>query len=130
MGELGASALVEELTAWQLIGIISAGIAGLVAFIKGIEYLLGKLSEIASGWLLSALKPIDEKLNNLEKKLDSLDLDRCQDYIVGIFGEAERHPLEDSVKMRLHEDYDRYTTLGGNSYVHSEFDRLKKNGKI
>lgn len=130
-----------DMSVGQFIAIVAAFIAGLVAFIKGLEYLFGKVSEIASRWLLSALKPmndtIDTKFQNLEAKLDSLEkksdqqeLNRCQDFVVDVLGEAKRHDLDEIVKMRLHEDYERYTALGGNSYVHAEFEKLKEAGKI
>lgn len=132
---------MDSITVGQLIGIITAGIASLVAFIKGLEYLCGKVSKMASRWFLRALEPLndsmstkieklEENLDSLEKKLDQQELNRCQDFVVDVLSEAKRHDLDEVVKMRLHEDYKRYSELGGNSYVHNEFEKLKKAGKL
>lgn len=33
-------------------------------------------------------------------------------------------------KLNAHELYDRYTKIGGNSYVHEHWEKLKEEGKI
>ena len=40
------------------------------------------------------------------------------------------NPLDDISKQRFYEQYEHYTRLGGNSYVSSEVERLRKEGKL
>lgn len=69
------------------------------------------------------LKPIREDINHLEMSSIKTDL-------VNFMCLAEQENLTHEQKLIAHELYDRYCEKGGNSYIHDEWERLKKEGKI
>lgn len=72
----------------------------------------------------TTLKPINDKL-------DSVDLSNCKNYLVQALSEIEAgNELNQVARERFWENYDHYVKMGGNSYVHSEVEKLKKEGKL
>ena len=120
-----------NLTVGEFIGIIAGGIAGLVALIKGIEYLLGKIGRAATKWLEKGLEPVNKKLDNIDKKVVSNQLENDKTILVRFLADIKTgEKLTEIETERLHETYARYTDNGGNSYIHTEWERLKKEGKL
>lgn len=120
-----------DMTVGQLIAIIAGGLAALVAFVKGIEYLVGKLGRAALKWLQKALDPINKKLDAIDRKVDESELSDCKNYLVGFLSDVKRGVQPTEVEReRFHETYARYRAMGGNSYIKTEVDRLKKTGKL
>lgn len=70
------------------------------------------------------------KKEDLEKEINKVQLDNCKNYLVQLISASERRELSLAEKERFYENYDNYIKLGGNSYIHSETERLKKEGKI
>lgn len=70
------------------------------------------------------------KKKDLDEKIDKVQLDNCKNFLVQEISAAERRQLTQAEKERYYEIYDLYIDLGGNSYIHSETERLKKEGKI
>lgn len=70
------------------------------------------------------------KKSDLIEQINKVQLDNCKNYIVQQISAADRRELSAAEKERYWENYDTYISLGGNSYIHSETERLKKEGKI
>lgn len=70
------------------------------------------------------------KKSDLIEQINKVQLDNCKNYIVQQISAADRRDLSAAEKERYWENYDTYISLGGNSYIHSETERLKKEGKI
>jgi hypothetical protein len=70
------------------------------------------------------------KKEDLEKEINKVQLDNCKNYLVQQISASDRRELSQAEKERYWENYDNYIKLGGNSYIHSETERLKKEGKI
>lgn len=70
------------------------------------------------------------KKSDLIEQINKVQLDNCKNYIVQQISAADRRDLSAAEKERYWENYDNYISLGGNSYIHSETERLKKEGKI
>lgn len=122
---------MDGMTVGQFVGIIAAIIAGLVAFIKGVEYLIGKAAHAASKWLEKGLEPVNQKLDAIEKKVVQNELENDKTILVRLLADIKNgEKLTDIEMERLHETHERYEQLGGNSYVHTEWERLKKEGKL
>ena len=120
-----------EMTVGQFISILIAGLTAVVAFVKGIEYLVGKSGRAALKWLQKALDPINRKLDAIDRKVDESELSDCKNYLVGFLSDIKRGVQPTEVEReRFHETYARYTAMGGNSYIKTEVDRLKKIGKL
>lgn len=70
------------------------------------------------------------KKSDLIEQINEVQLDNCKNYLVQQISSADRRELSQAEKERYWENYDKYIKLGGNSYIHSETERLKKEGKL
>lgn len=67
----------------------------------------------------------------VEKLLLPLSLDNAKNYLVPFLSKVERGEPCDEIELeRFHEEYQFYVSHGGNSYVKSRVEKLKKTGKI
>lgn len=67
----------------------------------------------------------------VEKLLLPLSLDNAKNYLVPFLSKVERGEPVDEIELeRFHEEYQFYTDHGGNSYVRSRVEKLKKTGKL
>lgn len=116
----------------QIVAIIAATVAGLVAFIKGIEYLGGKINRCAMKWFEHGLEPVNRKLDGLDRKLTDVDLSACKNFLVRFLSDVEQgNPIDEVEKERFYETYQHYTDdLHQNTYIHDKVERLKKQGKL
>lgn len=67
---------------------------------------------------------------DLQKGIDKVEQNNCKNFLVQIISAAGRRELSSAEKERFWENFDTYVKLGGNSYIHSEAERLKKEGKL
>lgn len=70
------------------------------------------------------------KKSDLIEQINKVQLDNCKNYLVQQISAADRRELTPAEKERYFENYDTYVKLGGNSYIHSETERLKKEDKL
>lgn len=68
----------------------------------------------------------------IEKKIDEVDKNATKNYLVQQIGEIDRNGyLDGATKVRFYEQLQHYEKdLNGNSYIHDEVDRLKKENKL
>lgn len=71
-----------------------------------------------------------DRLGKIERKLDDIDLSACKNFMVQFLAQVERGQVDDEETIRFWEVYDKYTQLGGNSYIHEKVDRMKKENKL
>ena len=114
------------------LGQISIAIAFIVALIGGIKYLLNDFKKIID----KALKPTNDKIDHIENKLTSemlkIDMNATKNFLVSRLHEIKKNDdvLDDITKERFLEQFEHYKSLGGNSYIANEIDRLQKEGKL
>lgn len=87
----------------------------------------------ATATIVKAVKSAIEKgFKPINDKIDKVDKNATMNYIVSQMHEIENGTKLDGVsKMRFYEQYEHYTKdLNGNTYIHDEFERMKKEGKI
>lgn len=118
---------MESWTVGQIIGtltLIAGGITALGVIAK-------KGSEAVTRWFQHQLAPINTKLEKLDEKATVADKNRAMDFIVRFLADVEQGaPIDEEEKKRFWENYDLYTSLGGNSYIHSKVEKLEKEGKL
>ena len=116
----------------EFIGVIAAGVAGLVAFIKGIEYLIGKIGKAATKWLEKGLAPTNAKLDALDRKLTDVDISACKNFLVRFLADIEQgNEIDEVERERFYETYAHYKDdLHLNTYIHDKVEKLKKEGKL
>lgn len=73
--------------------------------------------------IASAFKPINDKI-------DTVDLNATKNFLVRTLADIEKEGIDDVTKVRFYEQLEHYQKLGGNSYIMSEVERMKKQGKL
>ena len=87
----------------------------------------------SKSFIAKILKPIDQKIDHIQeissKSRDNIELELIKMTLVNYISDVE-HGIEKSQIQRqnAYELYDRYKTLGGNSYIHDRWDNLQKEG--
>lgn len=77
------------------------------------------------------LKPTNDKIDTLQSSISEVDMSNCKNYLVQTISTLEDGREIDKVALeRFWENYDHYTEMGGNSYIHTAVERLKKEGKL
>lgn len=99
-----------------MVEIIVALITGLVTLIVCIINLIANKKNV--------------KKSDLIEQINKVELNNCKNYLVQQISATDRRELSQAEKERYWENYDTYIKLGGNSYIHSETERLKKEGKL
>lgn len=68
----------------------------------------------------------------INKKIDVVDMNATKNYLVQQIGEIDRNGgLDGATKVRFYEQLQHYEKdLNGNSYIHDEVERLKKENKL
>lgn len=117
----------EQLTLRQ----IALGITFIVGLISGIAFLMKHIR----GYITNTLKPqlgeINASIKHLEKRLDSVDLESCKNYLVSVIADIDRHGQIDEIqKQRFYEQYEHYLKCGGNSYIRHKVEQLQSQKKI
>lgn len=118
---------IENIT----LGQIGVWLAFIVTFIGSILAILRYAKQVNN----KILEPLNEKLNVMDKehlkKIELLELNSIKTDLVNFINDVEHNvPKSQIQKLNAHELYDRYSELGGNSYVHDHWEKLKREGKV
>lgn len=116
-------------------GVTLGEISDVLIFVAGI---LGAISTIAIFFgkrfgkiMAEQLKPTNDKIDTLTARIEDVDMANCKNYLVSILSVLEAGGAVDKVALeRFWENYDQYTSLGGNSYIHTAVEKYKKEGKL
>lgn len=107
---------MENITLGQIATILGF----LVGLISSVEFLVARLKKVIE----IQLKPLKDELKN--ERIARLKAD-----LVNYLALAEQELLIGKQKERFYEEYDEYTNkFHQNSFIHSEYERLHKLGKI
>ena len=118
---------MENWTVGQILGTLTAIAGGLTA----LGIISKKIGKAITKWLQLQLAPINTKLIELSDQTTENDKNRAMDFIVRFLADVEQGAtIDEEEKKRFWENYDLYTSLGGNSYIHSKVERLKSEGKL
>ena len=110
-------------------------ISNVLVFIAGILGAGGSITLFFSkrfGKIIAdQLKPTNDKIDTLQSSISEVDMANCKNYLVQTISTLEAGREMDKVALeRFWENYDHYIELGGNSYIHTAVERLKKEGKL
>lgn len=123
---------MDQIPLGQFIGIITGAVAGLVAFIKGVQYLKGEIDKKVTRWISNGLAPIHKKLDEIDCKLTEVDVSASKNFLVRFLVDVEQgNEVDEIEKERFCETYRHYRDdLHKNTYIHSKVEKLKKEGKL
>ncbi len=120
--------IIRNLTLEQL----SLIVIFIVGLIVGIKQLKKEIKEAISESLKDEFKEVNDKLDNLQKSLTTVDTQTCKNFLVRYLADVERgEHIYDDEQKRFWEEYDHYTKeLNENSYIKEWVAELKKEGKL
>ena len=83
-------------------------------------------------------KMFEEQTNGLaaqlaenKKAINQVDLENCKNFLVSFLAKADRGDGLDEIEVqRFWEQYEHYSSIGGNSYIRSKVDKMKSAGKL
>lgn len=105
--------MIENLTMGQL----AADIGILLAICGGFGTLYVKLRS-------ALIKAITDQLTPIKMEI-------CKNFLVRCFADIDRgDALTETELERFKEEYDYYTTHGGNTYIKDKYEKLKNEGKL
>lgn len=114
--------------AWTL-GAVAVGLAFITTLVASIKKIIKDLTDAIAKVVKQEMKPLEAKIDVLADKLDDVDINSSKNFLVARFGEIERGDVLDEItRQRVYEEYEHYMALGGNSYIHSRFEELKRKG--
>ena len=104
-----------------LFSVLIGAVTGIIAFTKS--------------FISKVLKPLDQKIDQLQKtstaNRDNIEKELIKMFLVNFIHDVEQDNVKSQIqKNNAYELYDRYRTLGGNSYIHDKWEKLQKEGKI
>ena len=103
---------------------IAMFLAFIVSLIGSIEYISVRINKCLK-------KVIKSELEEINSKLKELELNSDKNFLVRFLCDVEQGNVIFEVEIeRFYETYERYHSLGGNSYIDYQFDKLKKEGKL
>ena len=113
------------------IGQAAATLAFILALIAGIQ----SLKKSIKCWLDAALKDqfaeLEKTQKSILKRLDSVDIENCKNYLVTFLAEVGRGEMKDETEtQRFWEEFEHYQNLGGNSYIKNKVAELKSKNRL
>ncbi len=113
------------------IGQVATALAFLVGLIGSIKYFFNLFSKKINNVLKPLVKRIDDLETQSIKRIDCLELQSIKTDLTNFISDVEHNvPKSQIQRLNAHELYDKYTKLGGNSYIHEHWEQLLKKGKI
>lgn len=114
---------------------LSGAITAVTVIIKAIrvnsDKRWGRHRDELQKMVTDAVTPLSEQISALERKQDESEIARVKDFLVSFLARVERNqPVDEEELERFWENYDYYDQHGGNSFVHSKMEKLKKAGKL
>ena len=90
-----------------------------------------KIKEGIAKMLESEFGALNNKLDALSSRIDTVDNETTKNFLVARLSELDRGMTMNEVeKERFWEQYDHYTEKGGNSYIKRKVDELEQEGRL
>ena len=124
---LSSPIIFEQITLGQIL--IS------VTFIVGFIATISKLKTIVNDWFRDKLSPkvdpLYNKIDEINAKIDSLEMDSYKRYLVLVMTNIERGEKIDEVEQAVFDEmYKKYIDHGGNTYIQRKHKKLEEAGKL
>jgi len=119
----------------EQISIIIISIATFLNAILAICSFIGKVKKpvdnAVDNKFKEALKPINEKLEMIDTRIDKLDKNQCKNYLTEFLEDIKNGISKSDIQIqRATEVYDHYINdLHLNTYIHDSWEKLMKGGK-
>ncbi len=110
-------------------------IAAIITFLSIFIGAITAIITFSKSFISKILVPINEKIDHLESASsmgrNNIELELIKIILINFINDIEQGVLKTPVQKRnAYELYDRYVSLGGNSYVHDKWEELIREKKI
>ena len=109
-------------------------LAKFLGFFIGLGTMIITIKTAITKTISKTLEPINQKIDNLDnklnKKINNFELSNIKTDLVNFMSDAENENITKEQLINGYEMYDKYKKLGGNSYIHDKWEKLKRGGKI
>ncbi len=109
-------------------------IIGAVVLIGGFIGSYSKIKGVITDTINKTLQPLNNKIDKLEKttsnRMNDLELSSTKTDLVNFMSQVENGHVSPEQIENAYQLFDRYEKLGGNGFIHSKWEKLKKEGKI
>jgi hypothetical protein len=106
-------------------------LAFIVTLIGNVGILEAQSDKIVKDIFDKKLKPVNDKIDNLTKQVNRVDLNTCKNYLVHFLSDVQQNkPIDEVEFQRFWEQYEHYVNNGGNSYIHKKVEHLEHENKL
>lgn len=113
------------------LGEIASVVSFLVAFIGGASVLFIYMKKGLKTLFKEELEPIKEQVDKNNKLIQEVDMNSTKNYLSKCFNDLRKgQEISEANMQRIYEQMEHYSQMGGNSYIHKEFEDLKKEGLL
>mgnify|MGYP002622427952 CR=1 FL=1 len=110
---------------------VGVAVAFVVSLISGIGFINQRMKKWIKESMQEQLDAIESNINELHKRIDDVDQESCKNYLVSFLSDTEKGEwIDDIEKERFWEQYEHYTSHGGNSYIKRKVELLKSENKL
>ena len=108
------------------VGALIATVAAIISSCAGIYVYIKK----ALRTLFNAqTADLQKRLDKQEEAINRVDMENCKNFLVSFLSRVDREQEVDEIeKERFWEQYEHYSSLGGNSYIKNKVEVLCKKG--
>lgn len=129
---------MESITLGQIASFLAflvalcGGITGVVALIKKpFKKRDEELKKYIATVIKTEVEPLKESISRIEAEVNKTDKEACKNFLVSFLANVDRgEPIDEIEKQRFFEEWEHYTAVGGNGYLHAKVDRLKEKGLL
>lgn len=110
---------------------ISTALTFVLALGGSIVAIVTAIKKALKGLFKEQMDTISQRLDKQEAQIQKIDLENCKNFLVSYLAKAESGGAHDEIEtQRFWEEYEHYTSQGGNSYIKEKVQKLKNSGKI
>lgn len=110
---------------------IAVSLGLIVGIITSVIYLKNKVKEWIEDLLEKKFKAIDTRFDEIEDKIDKVDMETCKNFLVRYLADAENgSDILPQENQRFWEEYQHYLNKDGNSYIKEWTHKLKNKGLL
>lgn len=113
------------------LGEISLAVTFVVGLIAGIGYLRSHLKDWVGQSVRDQFVTVQTSIDQINRRLDDVDMENTKNFLVSVISMVEKGGwLDDIENERFWEEFEHYSSIGGNSYIKRKIEQLKADGKI
>lgn len=113
------------------LGEIASVVSFLGAFIGGVSVLFVYMKKGLKTLFKEELEPIKEEVHKNNRLIQEVDMNSTKNYLSKCFNDLRKgQEISEANMQRIYEQMEHYSQMGGNSYIHKEFEDLKKEGLL